>query len=641
MKMKNSKTALKPPEEIEKEASNIYPECQGSKKVDEEIEKAYSISNWSDMFYYGKSNLMKKRFLDFISKSEFKYFFEALNYEYGINNYPKDIQKAFTIYKNNAKNTTDTLSIYKMYHIYKNEFKKFGLKNRNKVLEKFYLFKCASLSTRQEYQCYTLLFNRFNIMAELRINLIYEDIDFLKFGKLIGHLKKYYNYYAINPDDIYLIDAFFTGIIKNEKNMAKIILEPLIIKGNYQAFYQIALILNDNTIIEETFKILEKAKFYRAYCDYALFLFKEMKNSQKALEILKEAIQNGVIRANYLYYDIFLNTVDFSKIKDNENFKNQLLDLFNILINSICLDDAFCFFEFFYLRKICIKHFNLKDFVDKNFTEYLESFINILIQNSCSSSTDEEIKRKKDLCKKLYLREDYFSEFNLSCGALYYYGIENWIKPDLKKSLMKFQISYDNSDSKSYKRFCYSFIAKIKHKLFLQKEKEITQEDMENSKKTLFELYSSSIDIKSMPFLSSSFFYYLYTLYKNKWGNQGDAIMEFICIKRASESKINQPGNGTIISYYRRYKSKNIFNNDQALIDKLKKETKNYSSEGYGEDGTICPICFNYKIDTIFYPCKHKFCKQCSDKIMETFKCPICRSVILTQFDTKSFENKI
>ena len=103
--------------------------------------------------------------------------------------------------------------------------------------------------------------------------------------------------------------------------MAMIILQPLIIKGSLQAIYQIALMLNDKTSIEGMFKLCEKSKYYRAYCDYALFLFKEMNNTQKALEILKEAIQNGIIRANYLYYDIFLNSVDFSKIKDKLYFE--------------------------------------------------------------------------------------------------------------------------------------------------------------------------------------------------------------------------------------------------------------------------------------------------------------------------------
>ena len=39
------------------------------------------------------------------------------------------------------------------------------------------------------------------------------------------------------------------------------------------------------------------------------------------------------------------------------------------------------------------------------------------------------------------------------------------IKQDLKKSLFKFQISFDNSESKSYKRFCYTYIYKVRKKL--------------------------------------------------------------------------------------------------------------------------------------------------------------------------------
>ena len=639
MESKNDSKTLISPEQIQKEAKEIYPECQGSKKFDEEIEKAFTISNWSDMFYYGKSDLLKKRFLDFVSKSEFKNFFEALNYEYGINKYPKDIQKAFSIYKNSANNSIDKLSMYKMYHIYKNEYEKFGFKNRNRILEKFYLFKCATHLTKNEYLGYNLFFNRFNIITELKAHFIYEDIFFEKFRKFIEHFKKYYDYYEIKLDDIYLINAFVTGVIKSDKNAAKLLLENLISKGNLQAIYQLTLMLNDKNTIEGFYKILEESNYYLSFVDYSLFLFTEMNNAQKALEILKKARENGNIKANYLYYDIFLNTVDFSKIKDNEEFKKDLLYLFNILIDNICLDDAFCFFEFFYFRKICIKHFNLKDFIDKNFSEYLQSFLNILLQNSSPSQDENDIKQRKDLCKKLYIRNDYFSEFNLSCGILYYYGLENLLKPDLKTSLFKFQISYENSDSNSYKRFCFSYIAKIRNKLFLQNDKDITKEDVEISKKLLFDLYSESIVVEVIPYLSSSFFYYLYTLYKNKWGNQGDVIMEYICIKRASESKVKRPGNGTIISYYRRYKSKNKINDDKAIIEKLKQETKNFDTEGYGEDGSICPICFTNKKDTILYPCKHRFCKICTDKIFENYKCPFCRSLVLIHFDAKNLEN--
>ena len=114
--------------------------------------------------------------------------------------------------------------------------------------------------------------------------------------------------------------------------------------------------------------------------------------------------------------------------------------------------------------------------------------------------------------------------------------------------------------------------------------------------------------------------------------------MEYICIKRASESKIKKPGNGTAISYFRRYKSQNIINNDDKIIKTLKESIKNTDSEGYGEDCSICPICMTNKRDIIFYPCKHRFCKFCTDKIMEDSKCPVCRGIILVNLDMKKFE---
>ena len=72
-----------------------------------------------------------------MSKSENKNFFEALNYEYGINGYPLDTKKAYEIYKTSADTSTDTLSMFRLYRIYKKDFKKFNLQKRNFVFEKF------------------------------------------------------------------------------------------------------------------------------------------------------------------------------------------------------------------------------------------------------------------------------------------------------------------------------------------------------------------------------------------------------------------------------------------------------------------------------------------------------------------------
>ena len=531
-----------------------------------------------------------------------------------------------------------------MYHIYKNEYKKFGLQKRDKILEKFYLFKCYSYLSKQEYEQYTLLFNRFNVALEVKYYLFYEDDDFKKFDKLMKHLTKYSHIYKINDDDIIYIKAFFTFVIKDNRGLANTIIQPLVTKGSLQAIYLLALQLNEKEPTNQFFSLLEKYNYYKSFCDYSVFLFKEMNNVTKALEVLKKAIEHGEPRAYYLYYDMFLSTVDFTKIKDNEDFQKDLSFLFNILIDNICLDEAFCYFEFFYLRKICIKHFNLRDWLEKEYLEYMKDFVNILLHNSVPSLSKTDIEQKKQLAKDLYIRKDYFSEFNLSCGIIYYYGIENLIKPDLKTSLIKFKVAFDNSDSKSYKRFCYSYIPKIYKKLINQNDKEITEEEDQNSKSTLFQLYYSSMDVNTISHLSSSFFYFLYKLYAMKWGNQGDDLMEYICLLKASGNIKNQPGTGTIISYYRKYKANNhmnIIKNEEKVIGKLKNLSLNYDSEGYGDDGSICPICIVNKRDIILYPCKHRFCKTCTDKIMEKKQCPICRSYILINFDSTNLTTNI
>lgn len=60
------------------------------------------------------------------------------------------------------------MSMFRLFHIYKIDYNKFGLKKRISVYEKYYLFKCfAFLTGRDE-----------------------EDSDFGKFDKFIEYLKK-------------------------------------------------------------------------------------------------------------------------------------------------------------------------------------------------------------------------------------------------------------------------------------------------------------------------------------------------------------------------------------------------------------------------------------------------------------------
>ena len=639
-------------EQIEKEADEIYPINIIS---DKKCEKLQSVSDWSELFYYKKPTIMNEKFISLMSNSEYAKFFEGLNYEYGLNNHEIDIQKAFDIYSNAANNSTDTLSMCKMYYIYKNEYEKFHIEKRNRILEKYYLFKCFSYLSEQELSRSTFLCNRFDIFNETMIHFQNEDGVFLKFNKLISHLRKYINYYdGITENDLNLIEGviiFKLCSVEEKRNNALKKLENLATINNFEGMYKygIFILKKDREKGEFYMKELVKQKYYRCFCDYAVDFYKNKKDSLSALSLLKPAYENGIIRANYLYYDIFLGTFDFIDFKKNTiKYHEQIKTLFNLLINDIITEGVYSFFEYFYFRKICIKHFNLKNFLDELFLEYTKAFTAFLIQ--ITKNSNNENNNNNDLLKKkikrIFQRDEFFSEFHLACGVLHYYGIENIIPRNLDESLKMFHISFRNSNSKSYKRFCYSFICKIRNKLY-DKEKyptsKITPEKLEKSKKKLLNLYKSSIDDVYIIYLSSSFFYYLARLYHKQWGTQNDLLLEYIYLKRATEYQTKTPGTGTIISYYRKYKAILILNENEDNIYKKQLHSiyKYNDSEGYGDDCSLCPICFEKERDMMFLPCKHLFCNDCSKVIMEKCICPICRGLIIYCFDyTKNQKEK-
>ena len=155
----------------------------------------------------------------------------------------------------------------------------------------------------------------------------------------------------------------------------------------------------------------------------------------------------------------------------------------------------------------------------------------------------------------------------------------------------------------------------------------ISYEKLKNIEKEIFNKYYSSLN-DDIAMLSSSYFYYLSRLFHKKIGNDGgEKLLEFIYLKKASDYRNIQPSMGSIINIYRKNKSK-------ILLDKNEKEYKEEfnnmmlynDSEGYGEDGSICPICYENKRNVIALPCKHLFCDFCLNQFD---KCPICRSSIL------------
>ena len=154
-------------EKISEEGEKLYPI---SESCDKKCSELQSIDNWADLFYNFKTDKLKEKYIEILKESEYSQFFYALNYEYGINGFKKKLNKAFQIYQEAANSFNDTMCMYRLYHIYKNDYVKFGIPKRNRIYEKFYLFKCFSFLKYRIFKGYKYLCNRFSVLKEILIH---------------------------------------------------------------------------------------------------------------------------------------------------------------------------------------------------------------------------------------------------------------------------------------------------------------------------------------------------------------------------------------------------------------------------------------------------------------------------------------
>ena len=247
------------------------------------------------MFYNIKQEKSISKFNELMSKSEYAKFFEGLNYEYGINKCTKDTKKAFDIYKEAADNRVDPMSMYKMYHIYKNEYKKFNIEKRSRIYEKYYLYKCFAYLSYQELKRNTFLCNRFDVVLEIVIQFDQEDQNFDKLKNFLMYLKKYYKELNIRERDVFVIESVFNFKFGNEIQNMKNAIQQLrnLVPSNddnkkslleLEIFYKIACYLyevNEIEAAEYYFSYVVNAQYYRAFPDFALFLSEKKMNLER------------------------------------------------------------------------------------------------------------------------------------------------------------------------------------------------------------------------------------------------------------------------------------------------------------------------------------------------------------------------
>ena len=630
--------------EILEKGENIYPY---NEDCDQRLDRIYKMDNWAETFYHIKKGKMKQRFIELTKSSEYSSFFQGLDYEYGINKCKKDINKAFQIYKKAADNFCDPMSMFRMYHIYKKDFKKFNIERRRRILEKFYLFKCLCYSRYPIMKRMHNMCNRFDVKLEVLIHFDEEDKDRQKFQKFIEHLKQNYELYNVKLDDVNFIEVIINIIIlqfdEKDINDELINLSCLVNENNLETIYKYVCLNNllEDEYKEEEFKKLYERKYYRSYIDYALFLNDKNRNIE-ALKILMEAKNNGVPYAGFLYFDIYLDNFSLDALAQSKfNFspKSELYNFFQILFDDIIIESIYSFYEYIFLLKLCFKHFDLEYMLNIYFYDYTKEIVEFLI--NITKEKDPVLGKK--LIEKYFCDEDNYKEYHLACGVAHYYGIKNVLKRNIDEAYYHINLAYNCESSPSYKRFCYFYLFKInkiyykEKKLCSSKEKNkitsnnllVSESKFNSMKSKIFLDYYKSLQDK-IDNLSSSYFYYLSRLYHKKIGNNGNLLMEFICLQRATDYRNKNPGTGSIISFYRKFKAQKILAETKSQSEYIFSHSLNKKdSEGYGENGDICPICFDKKRNTISLPCKHLFCEECSNK-ME--KCPICRQLIITRY---------
>ena len=195
-----------------------------------------------------------------------------------------------------------------------------------------------------------------------------------------------------------------------------------------------------------------------------------------------------------------------------------------------------------------------------------------------------------------------------------------------------------------YEKKYYQYLKykiKQKERKIKKKNKEIINdkdEDLIKLENQLIKMYYEDFTTEKIKNFPPSLFYILSKLYGTSSISNKDIIFEYVLLNRASNASLLKVNDNVYDSFeqkYFQYKAKKKLEekNKEENFSELKMAKGIINVEGYGEDGTICPICFENKKSSICLPCKHFFCGRCLKKLLDKGKCPICRTDIKITFD--------
>ena len=580
-------------------------ESHRSKRSKKEIinfsEKAFktlydkiSCIDYADLFYEWLGPTLRSRFFETAKNTEIGSFICGLEYELGLNFKPKDLKQAYDIYEYNAQNTTDYLSMFRMYDIHFRDYNKFNIK-QNQALMMYYL--CKSCAYMPIYTNSYFIFKLITPWDDVSIIVEQLDNDWETYEEFFNWFKgnKHYAHLQNEIDFIQLAPMYILGKITDYSA-----LKSLATKEHPEIMLKLAdsLYFSNKEYTLELLEQLVEMKYYRAFDLYAGIVIMELEMYEEGAQKYFDGMFGGNFNCYGSYYFAKLKLLNFSN--QNEIIQN-LLGLLDILLDSFLFQDFFMIEEFF----IVIHYLQKRGIQIPNY--YIK----------CSDDLASYLLSLNNLCN---------DDLLASLGALYGFGISTIIAKDYDKALECYnKILTVTAEGSGRHRAAYGMIHSIKKKQY--KEGKITKEDLDQVARRHLKATEANIDFYTLEKVGSSGTYFAARLRELIPEKKDELIQQFYYYEKSIAS--TNPTN-VLQTNLRKEKSRK-----KLLEERMKcfKDNKDEILQNFNNNkpkrisklaNNKCEICVDNNISIVLAPCLHKMCEECYYKLHKK-TCPFCR----------------
>lgn len=600
---------------VEEELRNMFPfdDTIHSQLLDRNV-----VLDLENVFFRWKTPFLKQRMQYIMDKSPYKTFYEGLKYELGYCGVTANKEIAYQIYKDGADNANDVFCMYRLYVIHLRDYNKFNM-FRDRIQEKWYLFKCVAYSESAIIDKAGYLFQRIDPIYEAELHFALEDSKGEKFDRMLQLLTKNKKY-NFRKRDIILIRFCFHYVFNwlDQENLLHEA-EQLCFVNNSQGLNILAYISKKLFYDKRLFEIYIKEAIRQgnnnASLDYSKYLFEEALQKEKAVEVaLKGANTN--FKCGRLYCTLLAYTIDYEKLKDDQLLQSTVITSMEYLINCLVIDDIYAAFEFFHLLKVLINHYGLVNNLLERYKEFINEFGRFI----------KEVIYKKDYVINCFGWTDSYSEL-VTVEVMYYcYNFSTDEYPTIpgdELANVMFDV-YESNTNLLNQQLYYYYVFKIRKKLskdslFMRGKLEESEKQLVKISKKVYEDHFST---------APSTFYLLGRMHEKGYGINKDEKLAFsyYYITNQKKGKLNFFAPNFLS--YRKFKAKKKI--ESPYFKKIEEDFKSkVVTKFIDDDDKICCICYVNMKNIAFIPCMHKICSDCYAKIPDNEKCPICRGIIL------------